>query len=163
MRRRTVLEGAAASLPLLAGCTGSANDGSEPTTDESATATDEPSRTADDADLVSGTLVPREECPTAGDATVELGDGSATVRGCVVGRDACYVPQLQEVTLDSQTGVATVVVAAVDESDERESCAQVIVDLGYEVRVDAGDATLTGVEVVHDDKDGRRVVADVTR
>ncbi|MFA1610131.1 hypothetical protein [Halobellus rubicundus] len=163
MRRRTVLAGAAASLPLLAGCTGSANDGSEPTTDESATATDEPSRTADDADLVSGTLVPREECPTAGDATVELGDGSATVRGCVVGKNGCTVPSLREVTIDAETDVATVVVAAVEERGEDEACTEALVNLGYEVRVDAGDATLTGVEVVHDDIEGRRVVTDVTR
>ncbi|MFB6090764.1 MAG: hypothetical protein ABEJ97_06860 [Halobellus sp.] len=166
MRRRTVLAGASAILPLLAGCTGSSDGGATTTTDE--TDTDDPEPTTDGGtaggqDLVSGSLVPREECPTPGEATVELGDGSATVRGCVVGKNGCTVPRLLDLTLDADTGVATVVVAAVEEREEGEACTEALVNLGYEVRVDSGGATLSGVEVVHDDVNGRRVVADVTR
>ena len=166
MRRRTVLAGVAVGLPsVLAGCTGSSGGGSDAT--EPPTTSDAPATTAEptgNADLVSATLVPREECPSPGEATVEFGgEGSATVTGCVVGRNACYVPRLRRATFDSARGVARVVVAAVDGSDDDEACAEVIVDRGYEVRIDAGDASLTAVEVVHDDTDGRRVVADVTR
>ncbi|MFB6251777.1 MAG: hypothetical protein ABEI27_08860 [Halobellus sp.] len=171
MRRRAVLTDVAVGLTsILAGCAGSA-DGradeadSPATTDKTETPmtsdpTDEPDG---NAGLVSGSLVPREECPKPGDATVQLEAESAAVRGCVVGRNGCTVPRLQDVTFDSETGVATVVVASFEERDENEACTEALVNLGYEAQVDTGGATLVGLKVVHDDVDGRRVVADVMR
>jgi len=37
------------------------------------------------------------------------------------------------------------------------------VNLGYEVSIDSEGTAVTSVRVVHDDVDGRRTVADVTK
>jgi hypothetical protein len=162
MRRRAVLTGVAVGLTsILAGCTGSSGSGADAT--DAPTTTDTTDETDGTAGLVSGSLIPREECPNPGEATVDLGTGSATVRGCVVGKNGCTVPRLRDVTLDAETDVATVTVASVEEREDDEACTEALVNLGYQARVDTGGATLTGLEVVHDDVEGRRVVVDVTR
>ncbi|MFB6091598.1 MAG: hypothetical protein ABEK02_01155 [Haloquadratum sp.] len=158
MRRRTVLVGLTALLPsALAGCTGGAGSGTE-------TATETPPDETVTPRLVTASLLPREACPDPGGATVRFGEGDAiTVRGCVVGKNGCTVPRLQDVRYDADATALTVVVAAVEERAENEACTEALVNLGYEVDVEVQGATPTRVRVVHDDVDGRRTVADATR
>ena len=160
MHRRRVLAGAAAVTTLAtAGCAG---DGPTPVTDggdppdatETATPTDEP------AGLSAVTFVPRESCPDPGGATVDLDADPVSVVGCVVGKNGCTRPRLSDVDRDS--GAVTVVVATVEERADDEACTEALVTLGYEIRIDGPDPP-TSVTVVHDDVDGRRTVADVTR
>jgi len=163
MRRRRVLSGAAAITALgTAGCTGGrgaapATDGGDPTD-----ATDTPTATDDPTGLSAVTLTPRESCPDPGGATVDLDADPVSVVGCVVGKNGCTRPRLSSVERDRNTGGVTVVVAAVEERGDGEACTEALVNLGYEVRIDDGDPP-TSVTVVHDDVDGRRTVADVTR
>ncbi|GGJ12051.1 hypothetical protein GCM10008995_22390 [Halobellus salinus] len=160
MRRRRVLSGAAAiAAAAVTGCTGgeggTATDGGEPT---DATGTATPTTTPDG--LAAVTFTPREPCPDPGGATVRLGADPVSVVGCVVGTNGCTRPQLASV--DRDAGAVTVVVAAVEEREDGEACAEALVDLGYEVRIDYADPP-TSVTVVHDDTDGRRTVVDATR
>lgn len=172
MLRRTVLASLAAALPAtIAGCTGSESPTPGTATTDQPTATPaEPTgdETPDSSTVTPGrvtaTLLPRDACPDPGSATVSFDDGgTVSAVGCVVGKNACTVPRLQDVSYDRTTGVATVVVAAVEEREPDEACAEVLVNLGYEVDVDTAGVELVGVTVVHDDVDGRRTVADVTR
>lgn len=163
MRRRAVLSGLAVALPALAGCTG----GSSPDDPGGTDTTDDPTATTGSGDetvtpgRTSATLVPREACPTPGEATVSFdSDESISVVGCVVGKNGCTRPRLS--SIDRDGGAVTVVVAAVEERAEDEACTGALVNLGYEVRIDSNDPP-TSVTVVHDDKDGRRTVEDVTR
>jgi len=165
MHRRTVLSRLTVALPLaLAGCTGA------PTADPGETdTTDEPSETgAPGSDTVtpgriSASLVPREECQNPGEATVSFGDETISVVGCVVGKNGCTVPRLQEVDYDQETGELTAVVASVEEREEDEACTEALVNLGYEVGIETEGIEPVSVRVVHDDVDGRRTVADVTK
>lgn len=166
MRRRTVLSGLVVALPLsLAGCTG----GSPPSDSNGADTTDEPSETdTPDGDTVtpgriSANLVPREACPNPGEATVSFGDETISVVGCVVGKNGCTVPRLQEVDYDRETEELTVVVASVEEREEDEACTEALVNLGYEVESETAGIEPVSVRVVHDDVDGRRTVVDVTK
>jgi hypothetical protein len=165
MLRRTVLAGLAVALPsAVAGCTGSEQTTPGTDTANRATETDTPSNTTVTTNHITATLVPRNECPEPGEATVSFGDdGAISVVGCVVGKNACTVPRLQDVTYDADTGVVTVVVAAIEEREEDEACAEVLTNLGYEVDVETSGTAPIGVEVVHDDVDGRRTVVDVTK
>lgn len=164
MYRRTVLTGLAATVPIaLAGCTGGAGGGSGGTD-----TTTEPSETDTSTELqtpnVVGALEPREECPNPGEATVSFdADEPISVVGCVVGKNGCTVPRLEDVDYDSGRQALTVVVAAVEERDEDEACTEALVNLGYEVELTEAGIDPTSVEVVHDDVDGRRTVVDVTR
>ena len=159
MHRRRVLSGVAALAALAtAGCTGgggagTATDGGEPT-DRTETATPTAS------ELPAVTFAPRRSCPEPGGATVELDADPVSIEGCVVGKNGCTRPRLASV--DRDNGAVTVVVAAVEERAEGEACTEALVNLGYEVRIDYADPP-TSVTVVHDDVDGRRTVADVTR
>jgi hypothetical protein len=172
MHRRTVLSGLAVALPLaLAGCTGAAppgdSDGTNTTDEQSET--DAPTNETETPDetvtpgRISANLVPREECPNPGAATVSLGDEAVSVVGCVVGNNGCNVPRLQEVDYDTESRELVVVVAAVDESGEDEACTEALVNLGYEVEIEADGIEPISVRVVHDDVDGRRTVVDVTK
>ena len=78
----------------------------------------------------------------------------------MVGKNGCTRRRLASV--DRDAGDVTVVVAAVEEREEDEACTEALVNLGYEVRIDDADPP-TSVTVVHDDVDGRRTVADITR
>lgn len=160
MRRRRVLAGTAAITAVaVAGCIGggdgTATDGGEPT---DATETETP--TATPAGLAAVTFTPRESCPNPGGATVRLDADPVSVVGCVIGKNGCTRPRLASV--DRDAGDVTVVVAAVEEREEDEACTEALVNLGYEVRIDYADPP-TSVTVVHDDVDGRRTVADITR
>ncbi|MBB6646320.1 hypothetical protein [Halobellus ruber] len=157
MHRRRVLSGAAAAAALAAaGCAGggdprTATDGGEPT---DRTGTETP------ADLSAVTFTPRESCSDPGGATVSLDADPVSVVGCVIGKNGCTRPRLASVERDA--GDVTVVVAAVEERDDDEACTEALVNLGYEAEIDYADPP-TSVTVVHDDVDGRRTVADVTR
>ena len=166
MRRRTVLSGLVVALPLtLAGCTG----GSPPGDSNGADTTDEQSETdTPDDDTVtpgriSASLVPREECQNPGGAMVSFADGTISVVGCVVGKNGCTVPRLQEVGYDRETGELTVIVAAVEEREEDEACTEALVNLGYGVDIETDGIEPISVRVVHDGVDGRRTVVDVTK
>jgi hypothetical protein len=165
MRRRTVLARLAAAVPIaLAGCTGGSDPGGTDTATPDETET--PDRTTVTPGIITASLLPRERCPDPGGATVSFGgDGSISVVGCVIGNNACNVPRLAETDYDTDTEEITVVVAAVEEREEDEACAEVMVNLGYEVDVETEGTAVTSVRVVHDDhhEDGRRTVVDVTR
>jgi len=165
MRRRSLL----ASVPLaLAGCLdgGGASDGT-PTTDSTATSTDSPTTTARpttaaDPSLVESEFRATDRCPAAGEADVDVGDGTVTVRGCVVGANGCAVATLEAVIFDTSDEALTVVVATADRSGEGEACTQALVELGYRVRTTFEGGLPASVTVVHEDVDGRRTVADLT-
>ncbi|WP_256287746.1 hypothetical protein [Halobellus inordinatus] len=165
MLRRTVLSGLAVALPTaVAGCTSSEQATPGTDTANGATETDTPPSSTVTTNHITATLIPRAKCPEPGAATVSFGDdGEISVVGCVVGKNACTVPRLQDTTYDADTGDVTVVVAAVEEREEDEACAEVLTNLGYEVDIETSGTAPTGVEVVHDDVDGRRTVADVTK
>ncbi|WP_336021703.1 hypothetical protein [Halobellus salinisoli] len=179
MHRRTVLSGLAIALPTaLAGCTGNAGPGApdgtdstdEPTDTDAPDETDTPSNTETPGDnetvtpgRVSASLTPREECSGPGEATVSFGDETISVVGCVVGNNGCNVARLQDTGYDADTGEVSVVVAAVEEREEGEACTEALVNLGYEVAIETDGTNVTSVRVVHDDVDGRRTVADVTK
>ena len=162
MHCRRVLSGAVTVTALVtAGCAG---DGSDPVTDggDPTDATD--SATATETDEPSGlsavTFVPRASCPDPGGATVDPDADPVSVVGCVVGKNGCARQRLTSV--DRDASAVTVVVTAVDERGDDEACTEALVNLGYEIRIDDPDPP-TSVTVVHDDVDGRRTVADVTR
>ena len=158
MRRRTVLSGLAVALPItLAGCTGGSG-GEEPSETE-------PPKDDETATIgrITASLTPREECPEPGEATVSFGDESISVVGCVVGNNGCNVVRLEDIDYDTDAEEVRVVVAAVEEREEDEACTEALVNLGYEVAVDSEGTVVTSVRVVHDDVNGRRTVADVTK
>jgi hypothetical protein len=160
MDRRRVLSGAVTVTALAtAGCAG---DGSAPVTDggDPTDATDSATPTDDPPGLSAVTFVPRGSCPDPGGATVDLDADPVSVVGCVVGKNGCTRQRLSSV--DRDAGAVTVVVAAVEERADDEACTEALVNLGYEIRIDDPDPP-TSVTVVHDDVDGRRTVADVTR
>ena len=165
MLRRTVLSGLAVALPTaVAGCTGSEQATPETDTANGATETGTPTSSTVTTNHITATLLPRAECPEPGEATVSFGEeGAISVVGCVVGKNACTVPRLQNITYDADTSIVTVVVAAVEDREEDEACAEVLTNLGYEVDIETSGTEPTGVEVVHDDVDGRRTVVDVTK
>lgn len=173
MHRRTVLAGLAVALPAaLAGCTGNSGPSSPDGTDstDEPTDTDAPSETdtpGDDETVtpgqISASLTPREECQEPGEATVSFEGESISVVGCVVGNNGCNVVRLQDTGYDADSEEVSVVVAAVEEREEDEACTEALVNLGYEVAVDVDGTAVTSVRVVHDDVDGRRTVADVTK
>ncbi|WP_144902431.1 hypothetical protein [Halobellus captivus] len=173
MQRRTVLSGLAIALPTaLSGCTGSSGPGEPDGTDDpdAPEDTETPGETETPGDdqtvtpgRISASLTPREECPDPGNGTVSFGNGSISVVGCVVGNNGCNVVRLQETDYEAETGEVTVVVAAVEERAEDEACTEALVNLGYEVAVETDGTAVTSVRVVHDDVDGRRTVADVTK
>ena len=161
MRRRRLLSGLiTVGIVGSAGCVGGADGG----TSETRTATPSETKTATPteptAGLAAATLVPRDECTDPGGATVRLDNDPVTVVGCVIGKNGCTRPRLTSV--DRDNGAVRVVIAAVEERDDDEACTEALVNLGYEVQLDSGNSPVS-VTVVHDDVDGRRVVADVTR
>lgn len=180
MNRRTVLTGTAALLPLaLAGCVGGSggSDGETETETEAETETEtaEPETltegTGTDAAGGSGThprftetsLTRLEECPSPGEASVAFDDEGVTVTGCIVGKNGCTVPSLEDVSYDGEKELVTLVVAAVEERDEDEACTEALVNLGYEARVELDGTVPAAAAVVHDDVDGRREVARAER
>lgn len=159
MRRRHLLSGLATLVTVgSAGCAGGSDGGASET--RTATASETPTATEPTVGLVAATLVPRDRCTDPGGATVRLDDDPVTVIGCVIGKNGCTRPRLTSV--DRDDGAVRIVVAAIEERDDDEACTEALVNLGYEVRLDS-ESSLTSVTVVHDDVDGRRVVADVTR
>ena len=159
MYRRRVLSGVAVITALATGgCTGGGGGGSATDDSEPTDPTDTP--TGGSAGLSAVTFTPRESCPDPGGATVRFDADPVAVVGCVIGKNGCTRPRLSSV--DRDDGAVTVVVAAVEERDDDEACTEALVNLGYEARIDHDDPP-TSVTVVHDDVDGRRTVADVTR
>lgn len=168
MRRRHLLSGLATLVIVgSAGCVGGSDGGASESRTATAsdastattTASEAPTATEPTAGLTATTLVPREECADPGGASVRLDDNPVAVVGCVIGRNGCTRPRLSSVDRDG--GAVRVVVAAVDERNDEEACTEALVNLGYEVQFDSENSP-TSVTVVHDDVDGRRVVAEVT-
>jgi len=176
VHRRTFV----AALAALAGCTGPNPPGDDRTTEPRATTTatpgtptrtDAPSRsrthtaaprtmtpTTPDGDAAA-TMTRLEDCPTdSGEATASVDGGDVAVRGCIRGADACTVAVLRRVARED--GELRIVVATEGRRDPDEACAEVVVDLGYEVAVAAGSRPET-VVVVHDGVGGRTEVARV--
>ena len=161
MRRRRLLSGLVTLGTVgSAGCAGGSDSGTDNAQTATPSETQAAASTEPTAGLAAATLVPREECTDPGDAAVRLDNDPVTVVGCVVGKNGCTRPRLASVDRDS--GAVRVVIAAVEERDDDEACTEALVNLGYEVQLDSENSP-TGVTVVHDDVDGRRVVADVTR
>ena len=177
MKRRSLLAAVAVGL---AGCTGAgaggdASDGAStdsptPTPSPSPTPTPTPSPSpsptphGDPSTMADASLSPLQTCPDEIDVAFDDGPPAVCVRGCVTGRNGCARPTLADATYDPDADRLTVVVATVVETEEGTVCTQALTDLGYEVTVPFGSASLPGeVAVVHDDVDGRREVARVTR
>ncbi|RDI71412.1 hypothetical protein [Halopelagius longus] len=171
MNRRTVLTGTAALLPLaLAGCLGGSagSDGETDTeteqTETETTGTDELPTTGDGTSgthprFTESSLTPRDECSSPGEASVAFDDEGVTVTGCIVGKNGCTVPSMEDLTYDGREGLVTLVVAAVEERDDDEMCTEALENLGYEARVALDGTVPSAVAVVHDDVNGKREVA----
>lgn len=177
MNRRTVLTGTVTLLPLaLAGCLGGSSgaDGETETeteqTETETTETDELPTTGTDGGT-SGThprftessLTALDECPSPGEASIAFENEGVTVTGCVVGKNGCTVPMLENVSYDGEAETVTLVVAAVEERDEDEACTEALVELGYEARVALDGTVPATAVVVHDDVNGKREVARAER
>ncbi|SFF87351.1 hypothetical protein SAMN04488063_0610 [Halopelagius inordinatus] len=170
MNRRTILTGTAALLPLaLAGCVGGSggsggSDGeTETETETGGLGTDAAGGTGTHPRFTETSLTRRDECPSPGEASVTFDDEGVTATGCIVGKNGCTVPSLEDVSYVGEKDLVTLVVAAVEERDEDEACTEALVNLGYEARVELDGTVPAAAAVVHDDVDGRREVTRTER
>lgn len=159
MNRRAYL--AATGALALAGCTGAGGGGGSPTSDPPAT--DGP---ADETPTLDGTAFSlRKECEAVGEATVAFDAEAltATVTGCIQGKNGCMRASLADASYDAEADVLTVVVETVDPTDPGTACTEALVSRGYEVTATFRNALPGTVAVVHDNHQGRAEVARADR
>ena len=137
-------------------------DGSNTTTANDTT-TDPESDVIDSDHIAESELTRTGECTEVGNATVTFGDTDpeATVSGCLRGHNGCAEPVVEAVT-DTDDGLR-VVMGEADLSGPETLCTQALVQRGYELRLRFASDLPATIEVVHDDADGRAVVATVDR
>jgi hypothetical protein len=159
MNRRAYL--AAAGAFALAGCTGDGGSGGSPTSEP--TMTDSPT---DDTPTLDGTTFSRrKECETVDDATVtfDVEALTATVTGCIQGKNGCMQARLADGSYDAEADVLTVGVETFDPTEPGTACTEALVARGYEVTATFRKALPGTVAVVHDTHRGRSDVARVDR
>ncbi|MFW5978034.1 MAG: hypothetical protein ACOCP2_02205 [Halohasta sp.] len=186
MNRRIVCQrtGAVALLSLpgcLGGGTGgrSNDDDSEPndseaddtTTDDTRTNDTETNETAADSEsdvvdsdqIAASTLTRTGDCSETGTATVTFGDDDpeAAVSGCLTGHNGCAEPVVDSLT-ETDDGVR-IVMGEADLSDAETACTEALVQRGYELHLEFSTELPSTIEIVHDDVDGREVVATADR
>jgi len=162
MRRRSLLATVALAF---AGCIDDPGGAGTTTADPTDTPTDTATPTAPPTTVVDPSLVESEfravdRCPAPGEADVDVGTRTVTVRGCVVGADGCTVATLDAVLFDTTAQALTAVVTTADRSGDGESCTQALVERGYRVRATFEGGLPDAVTVVHEDVDGRRTVTE---
>ena len=137
-------------------------DGSYTTTAND-TATDSESDVVDSDLVAASTLTRTGECTEAGNATVTFDDTNpeATISGCVRGHNGCAEPVVDAVT-DTDDGLQ-VVMSEADLSGPETFCTEALVERGYELHLRFASEFPSNIEVVHDDADGRVVVATADR
>jgi len=111
-----------------------------------------------DARSVDVSEIDPAEAGAAGQASIEFATAAVHVAGTVVGETGCHGVELASTTTIDE-GAFRIVVAAVDDADPDELCTQAMTDIGYEVDASFADGLPESVAVVHDDADGREVVA----
>jgi hypothetical protein len=135
MQRRTFITTVAASLgtTALAGCiagnSGDAAAGGSDTDQPSDTDSPESSPTLSDASLER-----REDCSSAGSASIAAESNAVTVQGCIQGSDGCQVPALADTSYDEEADELTVTVTT-EKGTDADTCTQQIVQLGYTATV----------------------------
>ena len=171
MHRRSLLSAFGLGLPVaLAGCLG----GGTPPTAGDGGSDDTPSTDTDGSGGAAGgggthprftetSLTSTGQCDSPGTATVDFDYEGVTVTGCAHGSNGCSVPVLGDVSYTPDEDLLTVVVASEVERRGDVGCTQALKPLGYDARVVMDGMVPGTVRVVHDDVDGRREVARVSR
>lgn len=154
MKRRTVLATAAAIASGFGGCTsadGADDDGGDPSTP-----TETPAETPTESPRTSGAVtettftIVESACGSGTDAaSIDHGAGHVTVRGTILGRDACYTAALQSAAYDTSTGELTVDVRSFSNREGNLMCAQCIVEFDYRARISYGGPDPNTVTVRH--------------
>lgn len=80
-------------------------------------------------------------------ASVSFEDG-VLVEGTIGGQNACYTARLADVSLSG--GELTVAVESYEDADEGQMCAQALVGIEYEARIELADGEPESVVVEHD-------------
>lgn len=147
MRRRRVL----AALGVgVAGCVESPGGAGTPTDDSTppATATETPTPTP--TSVADASLERLGDCAETDTGTDEptIGDGTATVEGCVRGRTGCSVPELVETTYDEPTDTLRAIVRMIEDGD---ACTQQIVFRRYRITVSYTGPDPAGVTVTREE------------
>jgi hypothetical protein len=179
MHRRTLVSGLGIALTVaLSGCLGGGpptaggGDGNRNGNGSGDGDDGPPGGSDDDSGGSAGGTHPRftetsltatGRCEDPGTAAVRFDDTGVTVTGCAHGRNGCAVPVLADVSYAVEENLLTVVVASEVEQRGDTGCTQALEPLGYEARVAMDGMVPPNVRVVHDDVDGRREVARVSR
>lgn len=178
MNRRTAWQTTAvALLGGVAGCLSDAtSDENESTTEtddsdenESTDETDDSTTTETETDMIDNDRVDESTftrtgtCEAAGTATIEFADTEpeATITGCVMGHNGCAEPVVESVRDEDET--FHFVIGEADLSDSETICTEALVQRGYELQLSFVPELPATIEVVHDDVDGRAVVATADR
>lgn len=153
MQRRTFITTvAAAAVTATAGCV--ADDaGGEPTDSPTESPTDEPTPS-----ISSQSLEPRETCEEADSASISTESMSVVVDGCIVGRNGCQEPVLDDASYDADADELTVSVTT-ENTSKAEACTQALVDLPYRVTVEFEGRLPETTTVVHDGANGTQQAA----
>ncbi|MCL7419043.1 MAG: hypothetical protein M8354_14585 [Halalkalicoccus sp.] len=154
MHRRTVLaaSGFVASV-AVAGCFGSTGpDGSGESDD---TDDGEPNNGADSGDInepaVAGMhleVLGTHESSVAESAAATIENAAVTVRGSIVGRNACYSADLDTARIEDD--VLSVNVESYEDAAPGERCLQTLVGIDYECVVTIAGDPPTAVDISHD-------------
>ena len=165
MYRRAVLATTAAvAVASVAGCVADADPIDD--TDSDDTGSDDGADGGSSVDAASDPDITNVEVSAAdpgatgaaGEASIEFVTDGVHVEGTVLGETGCHGVELAS-TATTDEGALRVVVAAVDDAGSTEMCTQALTDIGYEVDAEFAEGLPESVTVVHDDADGREVVA----
>ena len=145
MNRRTMLRALPPLVVGLGGCIGGSSGGG---------GDGDPPRVTD-ATLRDTGRCSASETETA---SVETGDATVEVRGCITGPNGCAVASLGSATVDGD--VLAVVVTTERDAPPNAACTEALVYRGYEATVTVDGGLPASVRVVHDAAGGRKTVVE---
>jgi len=153
------------ATPIKSESTNETDDSDE---NESTDETDDSTTTETETEMIDNDRVDEStftragDCEEAGTAIIEFADTEpeATITGCVTGHNGCSEPVIDSVR--DEDGSFRIVIGEQDLSPET-LCTQQTVQRGYELRITFVSELPAVIEVVHDDVDGRAVVATADR
>ena len=173
MYRRIVGRTAAAvAVTSLAGCFSVEGPFEEESTENNTTtepddtmANETPTETdvIDNDRVAASTLTRTGDCSEAGVATVTFSDADPelTVSGCLRGHNGCAQPVVDSASETDDS--VRIVMGEADLSGPDTFCTEALVQRGYELHLRFMTELPSTIEVVHDDVDGRTVVATADR
>lgn len=151
MQRRTYLTSIAAALAATAGCTGGSTGDTGST--ESESPTESPTATPSQPRITEYSLEGRENCDEPGAAEIAVDGNDVVVDGCIVGKDGCQVPVLDNVVSEADELEVRV---TTEKRTDADACTQQLVDLPYRVTVTFENGLPGTTRVIHDGVDGER-------